>query len=137
MGKQCVSEPEFSEFAFLLGTLELPQRREFQQGFLRHDWPAPALVCRSGFAPFLHGFPELLPTGHMGVSRCDPPRMFFRFALQPEVRSESVEEQGRHFIRKCPRSQRGDPDPEDAPALVRVCIFGVSGFHPKSPVAGD
>lgn len=64
MGKQCVSEPEFSEFAFLLGTLELPQRREFQQGFLRRDWPAPALVCRSRFAPFLHGFPELLPTGH-------------------------------------------------------------------------
>lgn len=102
-----------------------PQRREFQQGFLRCDWPAPALVCGSGFAPFLHGFLELLPTGHMGVSRCDPPRMFFHFALQPEVRSESSEEQGRHFIRKCPRSQRGDPDPEDAPALV-WCAFSVS-----------
>ncbi|CAI9176066.1 unnamed protein product [Rangifer tarandus platyrhynchus] len=69
----------------------------------------------------------------MGVSRCDPPRMFFRFALQREVRSESGEEQGRHFIRKCPRSQRGDPDPEDAPALVRVWILGVSSFSSKEP----
>lgn len=133
MGKQFVSEPESSEFAFLLGTLELPQGRGFQQGFLGCDWPVPALVCKSGFAPFLHGFPELLPTGHMDVSRCDPARMFFRSSLQPEVRSESGEEQGRHFMQKCPRSQRADPDPRDAPAPLRVCILCASGFHLKRP----
>ena len=133
MGKQFVFEPESSEFACLLGTLELPQRREFQQGSLGRDWPVPALVCRNGFASFLHEFPELLPTGHMGISRCDPPRMFFCFSLQPEVRSESGEEQGRHIMQKCPRSQREDPDPEDTPAPLHVCILCVSGFHLKRP----
>ena len=37
-----------------------------------------------------------------------PTRMFFCSSLQPEVRSESGEEQGRHFMQKCPRSQPGD-----------------------------
>lgn len=53
------------------------------------------------------------------------------------ARSESGEEQGRHLIRKCLRSQRGDQDPQDSPALVRACAFCVSDFHLKSPITGE
>lgn len=51
--------------------------------------------------------------------------------------SESGEGQGKYLIRKCPRSQRGDPEPQDPPALVRVYAFCVSHFHLKSPIAGE
>ena len=89
--------------------------------------------ARAGLPHFCMDFLSCYPQDTWTSPGVTPARMFFRSSLQPEVRSESGEEQGRHFMQKCPRSQRADPDPRDAPAPLRVCILCASGFHLKRP----
>lgn len=71
MGNHLVTEHETSEFAFPWRTLGLQWRGQFQDDALGCSWPIHFLVCGSGGAHCLHGFPELVPTGYTAVPTYD------------------------------------------------------------------